>query len=287
MAEHHERMPPLRGCMDTETAREQRIQRDAARARELKVRRVAGQASSHAAAMRGHLFDADNWKRAHAARQERIESTFTRFYQPTSKAYWVEPKPSAPKKPLPGSLMLPAYINELPHALSLSHPASREEEEDEEPEVHEELEHEVKQSEVEPFDPMAGPKEFYRQFKSRVSALRENAAAPPPTRLDSKVRNADKAIEEVLAEPPPVEEPPSVDELEMDPSLVYTDTAQYLLDFGVDLPMWDDAIDEQIRALDQAHLDALSANELAMNDLALDQLNLDSQRFDRQLPAQS
>jgi len=78
-----------------------------------------------------------------------------------------------------------------------------------------------------------------------------------------------------------------VDELEMDPSLVYTDTAQYLLDFGVDLPMWDDAIDEQIRALDQAHLDALSANELAMNDLALDQLNLDSQRFDRQLPAQS
>ena len=38
-----------------------------------------------------------------------------------------------------------------------------------------------------------------------------------------------------------------------EPALVYTDTAQYLADFGVALPMWDAAIDEQIKAPIRPH----------------------------------
>ncbi|KAL3918316.1 MAG: hypothetical protein SGPRY_006061 [Prymnesium sp.] len=175
-------MPPLRGGMDPLAAEALRARRASERAREGRVKRVAAQVASQATSVRGKLFDADEWLKVHSVRQERIETTFTRLYKPTGRSYWIEPKPKPPVKPLPGSQMLPAYVNDLPRALSLSHPATHEEEEGEETEL--ELAEEVVESKPreEPFDPMAGPMEFYRNFKSRLSALRESAAAPPPTR---------------------------------------------------------------------------------------------------------
>uniref|UniRef100_A0A6T7WXU4 Uncharacterized protein n=1 Tax=Prymnesium polylepis TaxID=72548 RepID=A0A6T7WXU4_9EUKA len=138
---------------------------------------------------------------------------------------------------------------------------------------------------------MAGPLEFYKNFKSRVSALRENVAAPPPVRTSHEVRVAEKGIAEVLAEPPSKDEgaeEPTLETLDFDPSLVYTDTAQYLNEFGVSLPMWDEAIDQQIRALDQAHLDALAANEDAISRLAIDRLVLEAEAgIEKQLPDKS
>lgn len=216
--------------MDPLAAEALRARRASERAREGRVKRVAAQVASQATSVRGKLFDADEWLKVHSVRQERIETTFTRLYKPTGRSYWIEPKPKPPVKPLPGSQMLPAYVNDLPRALSLSHPATHEEEEGEETEL--ELAEEVVESKPreEPFDPMAGPMEFYRNFKSRLSALRESAAAPPPTRTQIRVRPvpsvctfrrslshtrgckclqapvAQKAVEPVRAPSPPAEE---------------------------------------------------------------------------------
>lgn len=275
----YEDMRPLKATMDPEVAKELRLKRQAAREREAKVSKVAGQVAARTNAMRGQLFDTDDWKRAHSSRQERMESTFSKLYQPKSKAYWVNAaNAKVPKKPPPGSHMLPAYVNDLPHALSLAHPASREEDDDEETDVVEEAEPESKPRE-EVFDPMAGPIEFYRNFKSRVRALRDDVAAPPPVRVSSEARIAEKGIAAaVKEEEPPAEEEaePTVETLDYDPSLVYTDTMQYLADAGVNLPTWDDAIDEQLRALDQAHLDALAADDEAISRLAVDRLRLET-----------
>jgi len=128
--------------------------------------------------------------------------------------------------------------------------------------------------------------------ESQLACAEAGVAAPPPERVSNELRVAEKGIAEALSSEPPKEtppEPPTVETLDYDPSLVYTDTAQYLNEFGVNLPMWDEAIDSQIRALDQAHLDALAADEEAISRLALDRLVLEAEEgiLDKSLPKPS
>ena len=174
--------------------------------------------------------------------------------------------------------MLPSYVNELPRALSLSHPATYEDDDDEhdtDPSPDRQAPTKVEQ---EPFDPMAAPMEFYRNFKERISSLREEAAAPNMWNMHAEVRNSEAVIDTAgMLEPSPKEEEPTIETLEHDPSLVYTDAAQYLAEFGVNLPMWDSVVDEEIRALDKAHLDTLAQD---LDSLALDE----SSNLARQAP---
>ena len=150
-----ESMGPLKGVLQASVAKEQRENQRAARVREGRVAAVGSQIAAQKTAERGALFNGEDWRRAHVARQDRMESTFTRLYQPRSKAYWTDARNERrPKKPPPGAHMLPAYVNELPHALSLNHPASREENEDEVEDMAEEAESAPSTTEV--FDPMAG-----------------------------------------------------------------------------------------------------------------------------------
>jgi hypothetical protein len=52
---------------------------------------------------------------------------------------------------------------------------------------------------------------------------------------------------------------PILDEdFDVEPSLVYTDSAHYLADHGVQIPMWDE-LDGELAALDVAHAESLRA----------------------------
>ena len=311
-------MRPLKKTLEPSAAQELREKRRVERVREEKVAAVQAEVATQKAAARGSLYDSQDFMRSHDTRNHRMETTFTRLYQPQSKAYWTQARNERrPKGPPPGAGMLPAYVDDLPRALSLSHPATREEPEDDEPEPAE-----VKPAApVEVFDPMAVPDAFYRKFKQRVAALRADVAVPPPEATDVWPRKAEEVrprpsrrscavalpgSQRMLsrshaltqpaspAQPPPApvqhlaaalaDEPvpqpkheapalasepeaPSWDaDRDLEPSLVYTDTTQYLSGYGVTLPSWDEAIDEQIEALNRAHMAAIEAEAAGFED---------------------
>lgn len=253
-------------------ARERDAKLDAAgvvAVRELKAAQVG--------VVRASLFDADDWKTEHAARQARMESTFSRLYQPQASEYWVKKTKPPPRKPPPGQL--PAYTNSLPAALSLAHPSSREVPSDDEEDEEEAIAGMAAASATaaSEFDPMAEPRRFYSDFKARVALLKTGVKDNPtdrPTQAATQPRAADEVIAAATRKsppppPPPLPkvEPPSwslhgklvsksnpiLDEdFDVEPSLVYTDSAHYLADNGVQIPMWDE-LDSELAALDVAH----------------------------------
>jgi len=246
----------------------------AAAARDLSVANVG--------VVRSSLFDADDWKREHQARESRMESIFGRLYRPQANSYWTQPQKPPMRKPAP--VQLPNYSTSLPAALSLAHPSSREidsDDEDDEPEPN---------SPPHPsadFDPLAEPRRFYTEFKGRVAALRGDVKAPnerneqismQPRLADAVVAAATRPVPPKPAvAPPPAAAPskapeilhaswalsalaaPILDEdFDVEPSLVYTDSAHYLADHGVQIPMWDE-LDGELAALDVAHAESLRA----------------------------
>lgn len=258
--------------------------------------------------VRSSLFDADDWKREHAARQQRMEGTFSRLYKPQAGTYWTQKQKAPPKKPPPGQL--PAYNVDLPAALSLQHPSSRELPSDDDDDLLDDDSSDEEgggkggtgsAEEVDPlaaFDPMAEPKRFYAEFKGRVAALRVGVKDNPTERpgvAATQPRLADNIVAEATRKSPPPQPPPQPppkvakdegaantwsltgaasglmstshpildEDFDVEPSLVYTDSAHYLADHGVNIPMWD-ALDDELNALDAAHADAMKA--LAVRD---------------------
>jgi hypothetical protein len=234
--------------------------------------------------VRDSLFDADDWKREHTARQGRMEQTFSRLYKPQAGEYWTKKAKAPPRKP--PSATLPAYTNALPAALSLAHPSSRElpsDDEEEEEAVPAPAPAAPAQAD---FDPMAEPRRFYAEFKGRVAALKVGVKDNPtdrPTQAAMLPRAADEFIAEATRKsppPPPPPPPPKVEapswsvhgnivsltstnpildeDFDVEPSLVYTDSAHYLADHGVNIPMWDE-LDGELAALDAAHSSAMKA----------------------------
>jgi len=228
--------------------------------------------AAHVGVVRSSLFDADVWKKDHAARQARMESTFGRLYKPTANSYWTKDQKVPARREKSGPL--PSYTKALPEALSLAHPSSREIPSDE-------SEDELEASAPPPhpaaeFDPLAEPRRFYTDFKSRVASLRGDVRRPED-RPAAPPRAADAVIAAATApsprQPPaaPVSEPPPwstgrsalagpiLDEdFDVEPSLVYTDSAHYLADHGVNIPMWDE-IDGELAALDAVHAQSMRA----------------------------
>jgi len=229
--------------------------------------------------VRSSLFDADEWKKEHQAREARMESTFGRLYKPQASSYWVQkPKPPV-RKPAP--VQLPSYTNSVPQALSLQHPASREiasDDEDDEPDAASPPPHPAAD-----FDPLAEPRRFYADFKGRVAALRGDVKAPNDRNegISSQPRAADAVVAAATApSPPPAVEAPAAappkdhthaswalsalsaplldEDFDVEPSLVYTDSAHYLADHGVQIPMWDE-LDGELAALDAAHTESMKA----------------------------
>lgn len=306
-------MAPLKGTQSAAERAEIKLRRAEQAKREARVAQVGAQVAARAGVMRGSLFDAEDFTRAHHAREQRMETTFSKLYQPAAKPYWAQAAKPPQRKPLPGAHMLPDYVADLPRALSLHHPATREvaEEEEEEP-----AEDRLVPRAPDPlvvFDPTAVPAAFYSRFKERVHALRENIAVSQPARdggerasehiIDAANAAAgpsptDPAAEAPLAlMPPPGEgssgaegagdvgsfltalpdgcdfEPSSPaggaegqeDAGDLEPSLVYTEAVHYLAAAGVDLPTWDDAIDDkiltEIAALDLAQQEAMRGIE--------------------------
>jgi hypothetical protein len=270
---------------------------------------VAGRdlSAAQVGVVRTSLFDADDWRKEHNARQQRMESTFTRLYKPQAGAYWTQKQKAPPKKPPPGQL--PAYNRDLPAALSLQHPSSREQPSDDDDlldDDDEAAEGGVREGagaeEADPlaaFDPMAEPKRFYAEFKGRVASLRVGVKDNPTERpgvAATQPRRADAVVAEATRKSPPPQPPPQPppkveaantwsltggapsrpggglttashpildEDFDFEPSLVYTDSAHYLADHGVSIPMWDE-LDAELAACDAAHADAMRA--LAMRD---------------------
>ena len=235
-------------------------QAGAVAARELKAAQVG--------VVRSSLFDANDFKAEHAARQARMESTFSRLYKPQANEYWVKKTKAPPRKPPPGQL--PAYTNALPAALSLQHPSSREQRSDSESDDDDDepaaAAAPAATSTVD-FDPMAEPRRFYAEFKGRVAALKTGVKDNPidrPTQAATQPRVADEVIAAATRKspPPPPPPPPQLEaptwamgggssmmsvanpildeDFDVEPSLVYTDSAHYLADHGVQIPMWDE-----------------------------------------------
>lgn len=217
--------------------------------------------------VRSSLFDADDWRREHAARAGRMQATFSRLYQPQAGKYWTQKQKAPPRKASAQSSQLPGYTDVLPAALSLAHPSAREQPSDDEGALdNDDDESSVPAHPAAEFDPMAEPRRFYADFKGRVAALRAGAKTNPEdrtTQVASLPRAADAVVAAATApSPPPLPpaappaaiEPPSWsigggstsishpnpildDDFDVEPSLVYTDSAHYLADHGVQIPM--------------------------------------------------
>lgn len=277
---------PVKHGLSKEQRQEARTRRAEAAERGAKIATAGAAASRDLSAarvgvVRSALFDAQDWRREHDSRQSRMEGTFQRMYKPTASNYWTQKPEPQPRRPLVGAL--PAYAHALPAALSLAHPASREEPSDEsDDEDYDAIEAAARAApgaDLAGFDPMAEPRRFYSEFRSRVAALRENVNGPvdAPMRTYMLPRAAEAVVAAANAPPPPPasEVPSSNDpegtfltggvgildeDFDVEPSLVYTDSAHYLADHGVQIPMWDE-LDSELNALELAHADAM--NEVA------------------------
>jgi len=181
--------PPMRHMETAEEVAERRVRRQ----RELKkaeaVRAAGGVArerlGQRSGPHRSTLFDGDNWKEQTGDRSRAMEATLSHLYKPTTGAYWTAQRngTQAPVRRVhsrPSVDLVPSYASALPSALSLAQPAFRAMDE-----LHGVDPAELAQSgqggaEVfEPFDPMAEPAKFFRNFKDRVVTARATLHAEP------------------------------------------------------------------------------------------------------------
>ena len=136
VAQKHRALRPLQ---DPLTAKEAAALRKRAKERREIARKVteAGACASRQMSeqsnglmTRSSLFNSDDWKESHASRQKSMEGTFRTLYTPSGSSYWRQPQPQRVARPLGASAYsgpgVPPWASELPHALSLAHPAFRE-----------------------------------------------------------------------------------------------------------------------------------------------------------------
>ena len=178
MAQQLDMPPPMR---QMETAEEVAARR-AKKQRELKkaaaVRAAGGVArermSQRSGPQRSTLFDGDDWKEQTSARARAMEATLSHLYKPTTGAYWTAQRNGTqPPVRLVHSQPLdtvPSYAKALPTALSLAQPAFRAMDELHGADPAEHAQSGQAGAEVfEPFDPMAAPLAFHRDFKVRLT----------------------------------------------------------------------------------------------------------------------
>ena len=287
---------PVRHALTTKQKKDIATKKVADKARDAKLDQAGAVAARELKAaqvgvVRSSLFDAGDWKAEHSARQARMESTFSRLYKPQAGEYWVKKTKAPPRKPPPGQL--PAYTHTLPAALSLEHPSSREQLSEDDADDDDDADEAAAApvpaagTSASDFDPMAEPRRFYAEFKGRVAALKTGVKDNPtdrPHQAATQPRVAEEAIAAATRKSPPPPPPPAPDmeapswaiggsmmmstanpildeDFDVEPSLVYTDSAHYLADHGVNIPMWDE-LDNELAALDVAH-------ESAMKSLAI------------------
>ena len=88
-----------------------------------------------------------------------------------------------------------------------------------------------------------------------IAAATRKSPPPPPPPPPQKVELPSWSLGASLG----TRSNPILDEdFDVEPSLVYTDSAHYLADHGVQIPMWDE-LDSELASLDAAHATAMKA----------------------------
>ena len=98
----HDDPGPLKHTLTAAQRQEARQARKAREVRSAKLEVASTAAARNLSAanvgvVRGSLFDADEWRKDHAARQQRMETTFSRLYKPQANTYWTQ-KQKAPTR---------------------------------------------------------------------------------------------------------------------------------------------------------------------------------------------
>ena len=177
MAQRLDAPPPMRQMETSEEVAERR----AKKARELKkataVRAAGGVArerlSQRSGPQRSTLFDGDDWREQTSARSRAMEATLSHLYKPLAGAYWTAQRngtqPPVRRVHSQALDLVPSYATALPTALSLAQPAFRAMDELHGADPAEHVQSGQGGAEVfEPFDPMAAPLAFHRDFKVRA-----------------------------------------------------------------------------------------------------------------------
>ena len=202
---------------------------------------------------RGSLFDGDDWKKTHAARQQSMENTFSELYKPQGSAYWKQAQPPQRKlraatQAARSGMGVPSWAGELPHALSLGHPAFRQAVDDlagvEPAEAPAQPAADAQPKPAEAFDPMAAPEQFFRNFKQRLGELRSDVGNPP-----QYVDVTPAAPAAAPAAEPAAPAPAAADD-DLEPSAIYLTSLEFLAEKGIDIPSWDAPFEERGRRED-------------------------------------
>jgi len=227
-----------------------------------------GEQSYQTGTRRTNLFDAEQFIKSHEARQRTMESTFTTLYKPAAKPYWqnqggVQAHKGRMCSGGPGCSM-PSWAHDIPRALALNPELDAFLDEPEPAAAPAALAPAPTKPPPEPFDPMEAPDRFFRNFKQRVSVLRDDVYAPPPERPIVRPAVAPpKSEPRIQPAPQPQPQPRPEPEPEDDSSALYLTSLAYLAECGIEVPSWDNAAYEaevDVGALDDA------LGELALND---------------------
>jgi len=261
-------MPALPKAMTASTAAELRRKKAHMAERAVKVAAAGSQAATRmseqswqSGTQRGALFDHEQFAQAHAARQQSMEDTFERLYRPVGSAYWSAQRQQREQEQLRQERQqrqqeqqrvaaskrnggIPPWTDDIPQLLSLDHAAFRAAtvELDEVDPLTEPLAPSVPASNsaaLPPFDPMAEPERFFRQFKDRVASLRADVAMPPSS------PRPERAVQEYLPAPPAAapaaEAAAPAEEESLDAMAIYLTSVEYLAECGIQVPSWEDA----------------------------------------------
>eukprot|EP00964_Phaeocystis_antarctica_P036404 scaffold20781_cov57-Phaeocystis_antarctica.AAC.1 len=177
MAEQLDAPPPMRQMESAEEVAARRAKKQRELKKATAVRAAGGVArerlSQRSGPQRSTLFDGDDWREQTGARSAAMEATLSHLYKPTTGAYWTAQRngtqPPVRRVHSQALDLVPSYATALPSALSLAQPAFRAMDE-----LHGADPADFAQSgqggaEVfEPFDPMAAPMAFHRDFKART-----------------------------------------------------------------------------------------------------------------------
>ena len=177
MAQQLDAPPPMRQMETAEEVAERRAKKGRERKKATAVRAAGGVArerlSQRSGPQRSTLFDGDDWREQTGARAMAMEATLSHLYKPTTGAYWTAQRngTQAPVRRVHSQALdlVPSYATALPAALSLAQPAFRAMDELHGADPAEHVQSGQGGAEVfEPFDPMAAPLAFHRDFKVRA-----------------------------------------------------------------------------------------------------------------------
>jgi hypothetical protein len=236
------------------------LQRRAARQREVQVQVHAAGAlaqsrmreqSWQSGSRRASLFDEKHFLRTHEQKQHALQSRFSALYKPAAIDYWT-PEAQARRAREARRTHIsavaaspdPTWRSAIPGALSLAHPALRMAIHDlvgPEPAEAPPAAEKARAGAVDHFT--EAPAAFYAALKRRLADLRADVQAPPPQRpLPERTPKA--LIEPTAAPVPTAGEGGSAgadgDEMMASASAIYLTSMQYLVDYGIELPSWDE-----------------------------------------------